>query len=161
MLSFRYFVFSLFHLFVFLHGVISFFVFWHGVISPRKDQKTPCEKTKSRHAKRRQIESFKMSFRLAFFRPFALKFRPFAWRFSSFLMALFHLFAWRFFRLFVFSHGVFFVFSRGVFSPRKDEMAQSSHRIIQLLFSTIALFAHEQSYYVALFVGFHRKERVQ
>ena len=135
-------------LFVFSRGVISsfrlfawrffrLFVLSHGVFSPRKDEKTPCEKTtrritpreksKRRHAKREKTPCEKTtklkSFRVAFIRLFAQKFRLFSWRVSSFRMALF--------RLFIFSHGVLssfpmasfrlFVFARGVFSPRKEE----------------------------------------
>ena len=120
-----------------------YFVFSHSVFSPRKDEKMPCVwkrigtpplmlsysilKVPIRfHTPREKTTKLKFqiaSFRMAFFRLFALKFRLFEWRVSSF-----RLFAWRYF---VFWHGVFssflffawrfLVFSRSIFSPRQDE----------------------------------------
>ena len=72
----------------------------------RNNETTPCEKTKSRnnttwkdekrHAKRRQIDSYKR--RIFAWRLFVLEFRLFVWR-----VTLFRLFAWRYF---VYSHGL-------------------------------------------------------
>ena len=86
--------------------------------------------------KRRQIDSFKASFRVAFFRLFVLEFRLFVWRVS-----LFRLFAWRYFVFSSFRLASFrlFVSSRGVISGRKDEMSQTSHHSLQFKGSLVLL----------------------
>ena len=83
------------------------------------------EKTKMRHAKRRNDIKIKVSngvFSHGVFSSFRAKissFRGAGFVFSSFRMALFRLFAWRFFvRLFAWR---LFISSRGVFSARKEE----------------------------------------
>ena len=136
LLSFRYFVFSFF----FRLALFCLFVFSHGVISSCR---LFCrEKTKSRHAKRRnnatrKDDKIKVSngffshgvffffffFFFSLFRAKISSFRVAGFVFSSFHMALFHLFVFlqgviSSFRLFAWC---LFVFSRGVFSPRKDE----------------------------------------
>ena len=63
----------------------------------RQDEETPREKTT-------KFKFQMVSFRVAFFCLFTLKFRLYAWRVSTFRMALFLIFAWRFS---TFSHGVF------------------------------------------------------
>ena len=84
----------------------------------RKDEKTPGEKTKRRHAKKgkdaktSREKTAKLMFQMAFFRMAC--FPHFALKISSFRMTDFF--------FFVFPHGVLFcllVFLRGIFSPKK------------------------------------------
>ena len=108
---FRVFVISCFCYFVFSRGVFSSFrmayfrLFSHGVISPRKDEKTPCEKTTRRNNAKRKDEktpcektprenTTKLKFQMSSFR-MALFFSSFRAKISSFRVAGF-----------VFSHGV-------------------------------------------------------
>ena len=91
----------------------------------QKDEKTPREKTTEL--------KFKMaSFRIGFFRFFALKFRLFAWCF-------FCLFAWRFFLSFcLFAWRIFAAKRRnGIFSSFRAEI--SSFRVADLAFSHSAI----------------------
>ena len=132
-----------FRLYVFLHGVFSSFrmasfrrektKIRHA--KRRQDEITPSEKTKRRHAKRRKDatrkdDKIKVSnsvFSHGVFSSFRAKissFRVAGFVFSHGVISSFRLFAWRFF---VFSFFRMAFFHLLVFSPRKDKMAQTGH----------------------------------
>ena len=104
----------------------------------RQDEITPSEKTKRRHAKKRKDEktlcekTTKLKFQMASFRAKISFFRVAGFVLSSFCIGVissFRLFAWLFFVFLFFRMAFFHLFAWRLFAAkrRKDEMAQTGH----------------------------------